>query len=438
MMNTMTGRESLKTGSPRQRVFRGRIIQAPDWETLQHYPDGALWVDADGRIQACRHWQGLSGLPDDVEVIELPVGHVILPGLVDMHVHLPQMAITGCQAPDLLTWLDQIVFAEEAKFADGAYARRISEWFFRELLRNGTTTAAVFLTVHPEACNIAFEVAERCGNRVIMGQNLMELNAPEALLRPATQLLAETEALCKRWHGRGEGRLRYAWMPRFALSCSEALLNGIGELRHKYPDVYLHTHLSEQPSEIEAVLQQFPNARSYTEVYERSGLLAARTILAHGIYLSDEELDTLREAGCGLAHCPSSNFFLKSGRFRLTNVLRKAVPFGLGSDVGAGPALSMLTVMRDMQFRQDPVSALLYSATLGAAKALHLEKQIGSLVPGKEADFIIVNPFARRGFGVPPVSEALTIDPTNLLSRLVYLGDEQMIAATYIRGRRVH
>jgi guanine deaminase len=421
-----------------KRAFRGMILYAKNTEELTFYPDGALFIDEDGFIAACDTWEKLSNRLQGFPLTELPPGYLILPGFIDLHTHLPQMAVTGCQEQDLLSWLKRHIFMEEARFENHDYAKRISHWFFSELLRNGTTTAAVFLTSHAQACQLAFEAADTLGNRVIMGQNLMDINAPDNLLCATEQALAETEALCQRWHGKDQHRIQYAWMPRFAITSSEALLQGVGILREKYPTVYLHTHLSEQIPEIEAVKQQFPWAGDYTDVYARFGLLGSRTILAHGIHLSDDELSRIQTAQAALAHCPGSNFFLKSGRFRLLEVLRRDILWGLGSDVGAGPELSILKVMRDAQFRQDdvlvPLPALLYGATLGAAKALFLDDRIGSLEPGKEADFIILNPAAKPGFALPDTHQAKS-EPESLLSRLIYLGDDRMVTATYIRGR---
>ena len=306
-----------------RRVYRGAILHALSADEMIYFADGGLLVDEAGRIEACDAWEALlsQNALHDVEILEQAPGSLILPGFVDMHVHLPQMAVAGCQEKDLLSWLDTHIFPAEAQFADAGHAQTVSRWFFEALLANGTTTAAVFLTSHPEATQIAFETAEALGNRVIMGQNLMDCHAPTSLIRPTEQLLQETETLCAEWHGRDAGRLQYAWIPRFALTSTEALLTGIGQLRARYPAVYLHTHLSEQPGEIAAVKQAFSWARDYTEVYERFGLLGPKTILAHGIHLSDDELNRLQGCDAALAHCPSSNFFLKSGRFRLMDIL---------------------------------------------------------------------------------------------------------------------
>jgi guanine deaminase len=424
-------------------AYRGHIMHSKSETELSYWADGGLVVNAQGLIEACDSWEHLEsssqlkGLP----IVQLPPHQWLVPGFIDMHVHLPQMAVAGSQAENLLAWLDQAIFSEEARFSDPIHTRAVSDWFFQELLKNGTTTAAVFLTSHNTATHIAFEVAERLGNRVIMGQNLMDCHAPDALLKPTSTLLQETETQCKQWHGRDVGRLQYAWMPRFALTSTDALLTGIGQLRQQYPDVYLHTHLSEQKPEIEAVLKQFPWAADYTGVYERFGLLKPKSIFAHGIYLSNGELDRLQAQQCALAHCPSSNFFLKSGRFRLMEMLHRQLRFGLGSDVGAGPELSLFKVMKDAQFMQAdtlvPLPTLFYLATLGGARALMMDDCIGNFEPGKEADFLILDSRGKSCLEPPVETDTLSSsqqEASSMVSQWVYLGDDRLVQATYVRG----
>lgn len=423
------------------RAYRGAILHALSQNELAYFADGLLLVDTEGLVVACGPWAELKDTLHGVAITQCEPHQLIVPGFVDTHVHLPQMAVAGCQAPSLLEWLDTHIFSEEARFADADYARTVSEWFLSELLANGTTLANVFLTSHTGASQIAFETAARLGNRVIMGQTLMDKQAPDSLLRPADQLLRETESLCRQWHGANGGRIQYAWVPRFALTSSEELMSGLGELRRQHPTVYLHTHLSEQLGEIAAVKAQFPWATDYTQVYERFGLLGSRTILAHGIHLCDDELVRLKGLDASLAHCPSSNFFLKSGRFRLMDVLRRQLRLGLGSDVGAGPELFLLTVMKDAQYMQSdtlvPLATLFYLATLGGAEALHQGHRLGNFNSGKEADFVVLDlPATPVSLYKPPVQSPG--DSEALLSRLVYQGHQHWISETYIRGQRVY
>jgi guanine deaminase len=426
------------------RAYRGRIlhsINAKEWIFLE---DGGLLVNEKGLIEACEDWLVLeqTGALVGWEPVVLAEDALIIPGFIDLHVHLPQMEVAGSQERDLLSWLERHIFAAEARFSDSDHARQFSRWFFEELLKNGTTTAAVFLTSHGQATQIAFETAYELGNRVVMGQNLMDLNAPAELLKPTAQNLLETEMHCKTWHGQDNGRIQYAWMPRFAITSTEDLLAGIGQLRQRYPSVYLHTHLSEQLGEIEAVRQQFPWAADYTQVYEKFGLLASRTILAHGIHLSDDELSRIQAVESSLAHCPCSNFFLKSGRFRLLEILQRQLRFGLGSDVGAGPELSMFKAMKDAQFMQPDtlvsLQTLFYAATLGGAKALFQDDRIGNFESGKEADFLILETQGKSCMSLLNSTTSLDIDVDGLLSSLLYLGDDRLIRSTYIRGQKVY
>lgn len=421
-----------------QHVFRGALYHCLSADRDELIPDAALVVDAAGCITACGDWERMD-LPPDAPVTVLPPDRILLPGLIDLHVHLPQLNAVGAQSDNLMDWLNETIFPEEARFADPDYARTVSQRFFRQLLANGTTTAAVFLTSHTGAAEIAFEAAEATGNRVIMGLNLMDENAPADLARPAPELLADAEAMCRKWHGKANGRIRYAWMPRFALSCSEELLSGIGRLRKQYPEVWFHTHLAEQIGEIRAVLEKFPQADSYTAVYDHFDLLGPRSILAHAIHLSGAEQARIEETDSGLAHCPGSNFFLKSGRFPLKAILEKNIRTGLGSDVGAGPNLSILQAMKDAQYMQPdflvPVRTLFYLATLGAARALCLETELGSFAPGKQADFIVAR---INGTGAGTEAGAgIGQNWQKALSQLVYTGDERNIAAVYVAGQEI-
>ncbi len=425
-------------------IYRSAVYHALSDSQGEYWPDGALVVDDAGCIEACGPWTEIEPRYRDADysLTVFPRGHLIMPGLVDMHVHLPQIKVTGRQKPSLMDWLDEHIFPAETRFAEPPHARQVSRWFFHELLKNGTTTASVFTTVHTEATRIAFETAGELGNRVIMGLNLMDRNAPDFLIRPRDKLLADTEALYDEWHGRDGNRLLYAWLPRFAISCSDELLAGIGKLREKYPDAYMHTHISEQADEVAAVLEMFPQADSYTDAYGRFGLIGPRTILAHGIYLDDSELNRIRHAGASLAHCPSANFFLHSGRFRWFDVQDKDIRVGLGSDVGAGPELSLFKVMKDAQYMQSTelkgriinCHNLIYHGTLGGAKALMLDDLIGNFLPGKEADFIVLNLLCKTG--IPDDLADRDID--TILSSLVFLGDDRLIARTFVRGRQVY
>jgi guanine deaminase len=357
--------------------------------SISWHPDGVVVVDEGGRISFCG---ASSVLP--AEYLSLPCidsDGLIIPGFIDCHTHLPQYDCRGMHAASLLEWLERYMFPEEERFADPEIARVAAHRFFTALARNGTTTAGVLLSPHPEAAELAFVEAERSGLRVIMGMTLMDRGAPRALLLPPAEALMHTDRLIRRWHG-SAGRLRYAVTPRFAPACSAELLRGAGELAAQW-NIHVQTHLNENAAEIALVRELFPESSSYTAVYDASGLLTPRTVCAHNVHADDEQLDLLAARGAAVAHCPESNLLLGSGRFPLDAHNDHGIRLGLATDIAAGASLSMFDAMRAMAFAQarpvDP-AVLFRTATLGSAQALSLHAQIGSLEIGKQADMIVV------------------------------------------------
>jgi len=352
---------------------------------------------------------------------------------VDTHVHLPQYPARGRYGADLLDWLNQVIFPLEASFTPHA-ARLLAPKFFRALLANGTTTAAIYCSVQEESTDAVFHAAEESGVRAIIGKVMMDRNSPETLIESTEASLRASHRLCERWHGKAGGRLRYAFSPRFALSCTRELMRDAAVLARE-TGAHLQTHISENQTEVEQVHQTFPEAETYTDVYASAGLLTSKTVLAHGVYLSDAERALIKNAGSSIAHCPTSNLFLHSGLMPLRETLAQGVPTGLGSDVAGGPTLSLFSVMRSAVYSDvarsltacpagDPITppTAFYLATLGGAKALGLGDDTGSLEPGKQADFIVVE-------------GAETSDPSELISQLVFTGEELTIERTYVAGR---
>ncbi|HEY0590479.1 MAG TPA: guanine deaminase [Thermoanaerobaculia bacterium] len=420
------------------KLFRSRIFTPTGDPFRQDAPclaleDGFLAVD-EGRIAAVGHWTE-SLRRSAAEIVELGPDRIIVPGFVDMHLHAPQLEMIGSYGGHLLEWLQNYTFPNEAKFADPAHATRIARAFFDELLRHGTLTALVFSTIHDVATEALFEEAERRRFRAILGKTMMDRNAPDDVLEDARSAYEESRALIRRWHGRG--RLRYAVTPRFAPTSTPELLTAARKLREEFPDVWVHTHVSENVAEIRWVAELFPEADGYLDVYDRFGLLGERTILAHGVHLSDPELDRMAATGTRLAHCPNSNLFLGSGLFPMQRVLERAIPFGLGTDIGAGTTLSMFTVMSDaykvQQVRGLVLSPLKlwYLATLGGARALGLDGETGSLEPGKAADFLVLD-LAATPLLAARARAAKTTD--ELLAALVFLADDRAVAESRIEG----
>ncbi|MFN2432335.1 MAG: guanine deaminase [Gemmatimonadota bacterium] len=355
---------------------------------------------------------------------------VATPGFVDTHLHYPQIDARGRMAPDLLSWLERHVFPAEEACADPHVARSLAARTFRELARNGVTTAAVHGSPHGEATELAFEEARRSGLRVFLGKVMMERNGPEALLQTRERNLELSRRLCRRWDGESRGRLRYAFAPRFAPACSFELLRDTARVAREL-GALVQTHLSESAREVAWVRELFPRATSYTDVYREAGLLAGRALLAHGVHLEDREWDTLRSTGAALAHCPTSNFFLRSGAFDLARAMRDGVRFGLGSDVGAGPSFSPFDVMRHASYLAPitPVEAL-QRATLCGAEALGVADRTGSLEPEKDADLALLDPQV--------LETPLDAPIDSLLGAFIHRGSARVVAGTLAGGEWVH
>jgi guanine deaminase len=418
------------------RAFRGEILsvyQDPRHHphAVRHDPDGLIVVE-NGIIVARGNHADLALLYPNVPTETLP--GLIVPGFIDAHIHYPQMDSIASHGEQLLDWLDRHIFPAEKAFADRAHADAVAAAFLDELLRNGTTSALVYSTVHAHSVNALFEAAEARNMRIVSGKVLMDLG-PEGLADTLQSGRAETETLIRRWHG--NGRATYAITPRFALTSTDAQLQDAGALLAEYPDVLLHTHLSENVRECAAVNARFKERADYLDAYDHFGLVGPRSVFAHGVHLSDRECARLSESGAGIAICPTSNLFLGSGFFDFTQADRHALRLGLGTDIGAGTNFSMLfTAGAAYQAALakgaplDPFRAL-YLATAGSAQLLHIADKVGSLQPGQEADFTVLDDKAT------PLLARRTDNATlaERLFALQILGDDRAISRTYIMGQ---
>ena len=402
------------------------------WE---YFEDGLLAVH-DGRIVDAGPADAVRArLPADIEVTDY-AGKLIVPGFIDCHVHFPQLDIIGSYGAQLLDWLNQYAYPVEAKFADPDHAREVANAFVDELLRNGTTTALVFGTVHAHSADAIFEAAEARSMRLIAGKVLMDSNCPEELRDSPDSGYAESKALIERWHGKG--RLGYAITPRFALTSSPEQLAAAGKLADEYPDTWIHTHLAENMDEVEQIARQFPDSRSYLDVYEQFGLVRERAVFAHCLHMNDQDRASMAANRAAAAFCPTSNLFLGSGLFDLTAMREAGVCCGLGTDVGGGTSLSLLRTASEaykvLHLREHalPATQALYLATLGAAEALRLEDKIGNFEEGKEADFAVLD-FEGSNLTARRCAAASTIEEK--LFALMTLADDRNVAATYVEGR---
>ena len=407
-----------------------------DASATQYLDDGVLVVD-DGIIVALGPAADLLTEYADVP-LEVFADKLIVPGLIDCHVHFPQVDIIASYGERLLDWLDRYAYPCEMRYGDADYANAAAGFFLDELLRNGTTTAAVFATVHPQSADAVFNAADARNMRLIAGKVLMDINCPDELRDTPTSAYEDSKQLIERWHGKG--RLGYAITPRFAITSSEEQLAAAGRLASEYPDTWVHTHLAENQAEIDEVAAQFSWSSSYLNVYDHFGLLRERSVFAHCLHLSDDDRALMSEKGGAAAFCPSSNLFLGSGLYDLRKMGDATLRTGLASDVGGGTSLSMMRTMGEaykvlqLQHQNLPAARALYLATLGAAEALRLEDKIGNLLPGKEADFIVLD---AKGTDLSARRLAETQTPEELLFALTMLADDRHIAATFVNGQRV-
>ena len=406
--------------------------------SYEYFEDGLLVVE-NGQISALGHASELlASLPADIEINHYPDA-LITPGFIDTHIHLPQTGMVGAYGEQLLDWLNTYTFPCESQFADQAHADEVADIFIKELLRNGTTTALVFGSVHPQSVNAFFEAAHKLDLRMIAGKVMMDRNAPDYLTDTAESGYRESKTLIERWHGKG--RLHYAVTPRFAPTSTPEQLTLAGQLLTEYPDLYMQTHLSENLQEIEWVKALFPERKGYLDVYDHYQLLGERSVFAHGVHLCDDECARLAETGSAIAFCPTSNLFLGSGLFNLPMAEKHNLNVGLGTDVGGGTSFSLLQTLNEaykvMQLQGARLSPFksLYLATLGGARALRLEDKIGTLQPGTDADFLVLDYHA-----TPLLSYRLKQSKSiaETLFVLMTLGDDRTVSQTYAAGQLVH
>jgi guanine deaminase len=427
---------------PNLQAFRASLLHFhadPAFDEHAHawHEDGLLVVDDAGRVVAAGDHAALAPtLPAGTPVTDWS-GKIITPGFIDTHLHFPQTDMIASPAPGLLPWLETYTFPTEGKFADPAHARATADFFLDELLRNGTTTAAVYCTVHADSVDALFEASAARNLRMAGGKVLMDRNCPDFLRDSAD--LRSSEELIGRWHGKG--RAMYAITPRFAPTSTEAQLAATGELAQAYPDTFIQTHVAENQDECTWVRELFPQQRSYLSVYEHYGLMRPRALFGHCIWLDDTDFRLMADTGSAIAHCPTSNLFLGSGLFDVARADQAGARLALGTDVGAGTSFSILQTMNEaykvarLKGSYLPALRMFYLATLGAARSMQLEGTIGNFAAGAEADFIVLDPqatplLARRAANADSLEEALFA--------LALLGDDRVIRATYAAGRLVH
>lgn len=425
--------------------IRGSILdfqkdpkQSLSHDSYRYIPDGLL-VITDGHIQQVGQYQQLKkSIPKHAKIVSYPHS-LIMPGFIDTHIHYPQVdMIAADNGGQLLTWLNQYTFPYEKKMKDPQYSKDTAKFFIDELLRNGTTTANVFAAIYPQSIDALFEAAQKKHMRIITGLDLADRNVPPYLIQKPKVAIAQSEELIKKWHHKPGTRLIYSIELRFAPTTSPALFEQVEALKHKYPTVHFHTHISENKDVVKWVKQLF-HTKHYLDVYAKYDLLGPNTLLAHGVWLTQPELEKISATKTNIAFCPTSNLFLGSGLFNLAKATKNQVTVGMGTDVGAGTSFSLLQTLDEaykvLQLQHQTLTGLrgFYLATLGGAKALNLQTVLGNFDKGKEADFVVLNiegatPLLKRRLAHTQALE-------QKLFVLMMLGDDRSIRATYVDGR---
>mgnify|MGYP002624388898 CR=1 FL=1 len=422
-------------------IYKSSFLSPIDERSFKYLASGYMVVDAAGVIQYIGQ-EDPGQRFKDAEFFDYS-DFLICPGFVDIHNHIPQYAFAGIGDEELLQWLDTYAFPREKEFLDLNVAKKSTRIFFRDQLRNGTTTTLSFVTIHDEATDIAFEEAKKTSIRAVIGSVMMDQNCPPYLLETPDEILNESRRLIEKWDGY-EDRLYYCLTPRFAISCSFDLLCKVGELARE-KNVYVQSHLSENKNEILYVKELFPRSTNYTNVYEDAGLLGSKTIMAHCVHLTDEEIRRLKKTKTKIAHCPTSNRFLKSGIMPYRSFRTLGLQIGLGTDVAGGYSLSLFHEMKEMiensKYRSlffddgSPVTLAeaFYTATLGGAECLSMEERIGSLEKNKLADFLVLDHFKTD----PHKKDSNYLNPDEILSKLIYRGSSDIVRHVYVQGKKV-
>lgn len=424
-------------------LLTGRVLSfdgdpAADPDAVTWIESGAVLVEG-GKIAWVGQRAELPGERAADATVHAYGRDIILPGFIDAHVHYPQIGVIASHGAQLLEWLESYTFPEEARFADPGHAASTASLFLDLLLAAGTTTAAVYCTVHPQSVTAFFEESEARGLRMIAGKVLMDRNAPDAVRDSAESGYDDSRSLIEAWHGRG--RSLYAVTPRFAPTSTPAQLEACAALLGEFPDAYMQTHLSENPDEIRWVRELFPEARSYLDVYGGFGLLGPRSLFGHAIHLDGEDLGLAASSRSRFVHCPTSNLFMGSGLFDIARTRAAGIPILLGSDVGGGSSLSPFATMRaayeiaQLNGQTLAPEDAFWLSTAGAADALSLGDRIGRIAPGFEADLTVLDPestpIIRQRVGR---AESLR----DLLFAQIVLADDRAIRTTYAGGRKVH
>ncbi|XP_071449379.1 guanine deaminase isoform X2 [Hetaerina americana] len=439
-----------KYEEPSSFLYVGPLVHCVEFGQIAINDDGLIAVK-NGKICAIDSRANLKQVALKHGISEenfhfLKYGEFLMPGLIDTHIHAPQYPNAGLgYEKSLMGWLDDCTFPIEAKYSDKKFAEQVYNSVVKKTLANGTTTACYFATIHLIGSIVLSESVKKHGQRALIGKVNMNANHPDFYGETLEESLKDTEAFINAIHSLKNALIKPVITPRFAISCDMELMKKLGEMAKKY-DVHIQTHVSENIDEVEFVKTLFPNSKNYTDVYDSAGLLTNKTILAHGVYLTDEEIKTIAEHSSAVSHCPTSNVCLKSGICHVRKLLNNGVKVGLGTDIAGGYSPSIVEVMKgaisasiNLSFMKGEEECVLnfqevfYLATLGGAKALNMDDKIGNLEVGKEFDALVINLTEKPS----DIDILMPLDTMKLVQKFIYLGDDRNVKKVYVSGQLV-
>ncbi|KAG9658406.1 guanine deaminase, partial [Aureobasidium melanogenum] len=463
IMSTTNGNVSEKT------IYLGAFAHCTSLQEVDICEAGAIGVDSDGKIAFIE--RDIGDIPayklrerkdgwEKAKIVQIQDQGFFFPGFIDTHIHASQYPNSGIFGKStLLDWLNTYTFPLESSFTDLEKARRIYARVVNRTLSHGTTTACYYATVHVEATNLLSDICLSKGQRAFVGRVCMDQLSPDYYRDESAESAIEATEACIAHVAKIDPKHHFITpiiTPRFAPSCSEGCLSALGKLAHK-TGLPVQTHISENKSEIKLVAELFPNNSSYTDVYDKAGLLTSKTILAHAIHLSPEERATIRSRDAKISHCPASNTALTSGAAPVRTLLDEGLTVGLGTDVSGGysprileEARQAVLVSRHVAMVDGDASKLsteeaLWLATRGGAKVVGLENRVGGFEIGMDWDAQMISLDVVSDDGemedtdtTGPVDVFMWESWPDRLNKWFYGGDDRNTAAVWIKGRLVH
>src|SRR5699024_5384779 len=323
------------------KILKGNIVFTKNKDKFEVFEDSHIIIK-DGKVLDIQ--KALSDEYKNIEVEDLG-DKIIIPGFNDIHLHAPQYPNLGLGLDkELLPWLETYTFPEEAKNIDPEYAKKEYKLFVKSLWKYGTTRAVVFASLHQEATEILMDYFNEVGMGAYVGKVNMNRNSPDNLIETTKDSIERTENILKKYNDKN-ALVQPIITPRFVPSCDTELMNALGNLAEKY-DVKVQSHLSENKGEIAWVKDLHPESKNYADVYDKAKLFGQQpTVMAHCIYVTEDEMDLMAKNQVYVAHCPTSNFNLSSGIAPIRKFLNKNIPVGIGTDISAGHTVSMMTTI---------------------------------------------------------------------------------------------